>query len=283
MEFVKLNNGVEMPLLGFGVYQIAPEHCGQCVLDAIDTGYRLIDTAAAYMNEQAVGEAIRRSGVDRGELFVTTKLWIQDAGYDSAKRAFHRSLARLRLEYLDLYLVHKPLGDYYGAWRALEELYREGLVRAIGVCNFAPDRLVDLIHHNHIAPAVNQIETHVFWQRHEYLRLMQEKGVQHQSWGSFAEGRNGFFQNAILSEIGRAHSKSVAQVALRWLTQRGIVCIPKSTHKVRMAENLNVFDFRLSDTEMERIKSLDMDTTAFYSHLNPADVERLNNIRYDIG
>lgn len=209
MEYVKLNNGVDMPLLGFGVYQIAPEICEQCVLDAIETGYRLIDTAAAYMNEQAVGAAIRSSSVARGELFVTTKLWVQDAGYDGTKRAFYRSLDRLGLEYLDLYLVHKPLGDYYGAWRALEELYKEGLIRAIGVCNFSPDRLVDLIHHNEIVPMVNQIETHVFWQRDEYQRLMQKKGVQHQSWGTFVEGRNGFFQNEILREIGEAHHKSI--------------------------------------------------------------------------
>lgn len=181
MEFVKLNNGIDMPLLGFGVYQIAPENCAQCVSDAIETGYRLIDTAAAYQNEQAVGAAIRRSGVALEELFVTTKLWIQDAGYDSAKRAFYRSLNRLGLEYLDLYLIHKPLGDYYGAWRALEELYHEGVVRAIGVCNFSADRLVDLIYHNEVVPMVNQIETHVFWQRGEYQRLMQKKGVRHQS------------------------------------------------------------------------------------------------------
>lgn len=282
MEFVKLNNGVNMPLLGFGVYQIAPENCEQCVLDAIETGYRLIDTAATYMNEQAVGTAIRRSSVARGELFVTTKLWIQDAGYDETKRAFYRSLDRLGVEYLDLYLIHKPLGDYYGAWRALEELYKEGLIRAIGVCNFSPDRLVDLIHHNEIVPMINQIETHVFWQRDEYQRLMQEKGVQHQSWGTFVEGRNGFFQNEVLREIGEVHHKSIAQVALRWLTQRGVVYIPKSTHKERMAENFNIFDFKLSAEEMERIKSLDLDTTAFYSHENPNDVERLNNIQYDI-
>lgn len=282
MEFVKLNNGIDMPSLGFGVYQIAPENCQQCVSDAIETGYRLIDTAAAYMNEQAVGDAIRHSGVARQDLFVTTKLWIQDAGCDKAKRAFYRSLDRLGLEYLDLYLIHKPLGDYYGAWRALEELHKEGLIRAIGVCNFSPDRLVDLIHHNEIVPMVNQIETHVFWQRDEYRQLMQTKGVQHQSWGTFVEGRNGFFQNKILREIGETHHKSVAQVALRWLTQRGVVCIPKSTHKERMAENIDIFDFRLSDDEIIRIKSLDLGTTAFYSHDNPDDVERLNDIRYTI-
>lgn len=282
MEFVKLNNGIDMPSLGFGVYQIAPENCQQCVSDAIETGYRLIDTAAAYMNEQAVGAAIRHSGVARQDLFVTTKLWIQDAGYDKAKRAFYRSLDRLGLEYLDLYLIHKPLGDYYGAWRALEELHKEGLIRAIGVCNFSPDRLVDLIHHNEIVHMVNQIETHVFWQRDEYRQLMQTKGVQHQSWGTFVEGRNGFFQNKILREIGETHHKSVTQVALRWLTQRGVVCIPKSTHKERMAENIDIFDFRLSDDEIIRIKSLDLGTTAFYSHDNPDDVERLNDIRYTI-
>lgn len=282
METVMLNNGFEMPLLGFGVYQIAPQDCERCVSDALEAGYRLIDTAAAYMNEEAVGAAIRRSAVPRADLFVTTKLWVQDAGYERAKRAFERSLSRLGLEYLDLYLIHKPLGDYYGAWRALEEFYREGRIRAIGVCNFFADRLVDLVCNNEVVPAVNQIETHVFWQHEEYGSLMESLGVQHQSWGTFVEGRNGFFDNETLKRIGLAHGKSVAQVALRWLTQRGVVCIPKSTHRERMVENLDIFDFRLSDAEMSAIKSLDTDQTAFYSHYDPEAVRRLNGIRYDI-
>lgn len=282
METVKLSNGIEMPALGFGVYQIPEEDCERCVEDAVNTGYRLIDTAAAYMNEKAVGNAIKHSGLRREDLFVTTKLWLQDAGYEKAKTAFQRSLDRLGLDYLDLYLIHKPLGDYYGAWRALEELYREGLIRAIGVCNFYPDRLVDLCCNAEVKPMVNQMETHVFWQHNGYQQLMKKFDVRLESWGTFVEGRNNFFTNSVLTGIGEAHGKTVAQVALRWLIQRGIVCIPKSTHKERMEQNLDVFDFSLSDDEMQLLKSLDTHKSLFYSHYDPEKVEALNNIRYDI-
>lgn len=282
METVRLSNGIEMPVLGFGVYQIPEEDCERCVEDAINTGYRLIDTAAAYMNEKAVGNAIKHSGLRREDLFVTTKLWLQDAGYEEAKIAFQRSLDRLGLDYLDLYLIHKPLGDYYGAWRALEELYRERLIRAIGVCNFYPDRLVDLCCNTEVWPMVNQMETHVFWQHNGYQQLMKKFGVRLESWGTFVEGRNDFFTNPVLTGIGEAHGKTVAQVALRWLIQRGIVCIPKSTHKERMEQNLDVFDFSLNDDEMQLLKSLDTHKSSFYSHYDPEKVEALNNIRYDI-
>lgn len=282
METITLNNGVEMPLLGFGVYQIPEDVCEECVAQALSAGYRLIDTAAAYGNEEAVGRAIKRSGIAREELFVTTKLWLQDASYEGAKRAFERSLGRLQLDYLDLYLVHKPLGDYYGVWRALEELYHEGRIRAIGVCNFSPDRLVDLICNVEVTPMVNQIETHVFWQHHSFHELMEQKGVVHQSWGTFVEGRNNFFHNEVLQSIADAHHKSIPQVALRWLLQRGIVCIPKSVHRNRMEQNRAVFDFVLTSEEMERIKTLDLGQSAFYSHFDPEKVEWLNQIRYDI-
>lgn len=282
METVKLNNGVEMPILGYGVFQIPEADCQRCVEEALATGYRLIDTAAAYMNERAVGRAIRQSGVKRADLFVTTKLWLQDASYERAKGAFERSLERLGLDYLDLYLVHKPLGDYYGAWRALEELYHEGRIRAIGVCNFYPDRLVDLCCNVEVRPMINQMETHVFWQHNQYQQLMEQRGVRLESWGSFVEGRNGFFTNPVLAEIGAAHGKSVAQVALRWLTQRGVVCIPKSAHRERMEQNLAIFDFKLTDDEIERIKGLDQHHSQFYSHYDPEKVEWLNKIRYEI-
>ena len=271
-----------MPLLGFGVYQIPTDVCEDCVTQALEAGYRLIDTAAAYGNEIQVGKAIERSRVPRKELFVTTKMWLQDASYEGAKRAFNRSLERLGLDYLDLYLIHKPLGDYYGAWRALEELYREGMIRAIGVCNFSPDRLVDLICNTEVVPMVNQIETHVFWQHHDFHELMARKGVIHQSWGTFVEGRNNFFHNETLQAIADAHGRSIPQVALRWLLQRGIVCIPKSVHRERMEQNLSVFDFTLSAEEMQLIKTLDLDRSAFYSHFDPEKVEWLNQIRYDI-
>lgn len=282
METTTLNNGVKMPRLGFGVYQISADICEECVGQALEIGYRLIDTAAAYGNEVQVGRAIKQSSVAREELFVTTKLWLQDASYEGAKRAFERSLQRLGLDYLDLYLIHKPLGDYYGAWRALEELYRDGRIRAIGVCNFSPDRLVDLICNAEVVPMVNQIETHVFWQHPVFHELMVRKGVVHQSWGAFVEGRNNFFHNATLQAIADAHGKSITQVALRWLLQRGVVCIPKSVHRERMAQNRAVFDFTLSADEMERIKLLDLDRSAFYSHFDPEKVEWLNQVRYDI-
>ncbi|ADV42908.1 aldo/keto reductase [Bacteroides helcogenes] len=282
MEYITLSNDVQMPILGFGVYQIETTECERCVEDAFDVGYRLIDTAAAYMNEAAVGRAIKNSGIKREELFITTKLWLQDAGYDSAKTAFYRSLDRLGLDYLDLYLVHKPLGDYYGAWRALEDLYRKGLIRAIGVCNFYPDRLVDLCCNAKIKPMINQMETHVFWQHNGYQQIMNQYDVALQSWGTFVEGRNGFFNNSLLKSIGDKHGKSVAQVALRWLIQRGIVCIPKSLHRERMEQNFDVFDFSLSDEEMNEIKKLDTHHTLFYSHYDYEKVELLNHIRYDI-
>lgn len=282
MQTVTLSNGIEMPILGFGVYQIPAEACERCVSDAIESGYRLFDTAASYGNEREVGQAIRQSGVPREEFFLTTKLWLQDFGYEQAKAAFQRSLDRLQTDYLDLYLLHKPLGDYYGAWRAVEELYEQGRIRAIGVCNFYPDRLVDLVCNARVAPMVNQMETHVFWQHNDYQRLMQQKGVQLESWGAFVEGRNGFFRNEVLQRIAEHHGVSIPQVALRWLIQRGIVCIPKSVHKERMAQNMDVFRFQLSDDEMGLIKTLDLHRSQFYSHYDPEKVEWLNSVRYDI-
>lgn len=283
MQNIILNNGVEMPILGFGVYQIADaKECEQCVYDAIMAGYRLIDTAAAYLNEEAVGRAIKHSVVPREELFITTKLWIQDAGYESAKRAFEKSLKRLQLDYLDLYLIHQPFGDVYGSWRAMEELYREGKIRAIGVSNFQMDRLVDLILHNEVVPAVNQIETHPFCQQIESAKLMKEYNVQIESWGPFAEGRNNMFQNEVLLSLAEKYSKSVAQVVLRWLIQRGVVAIPKSVHKERIIENFNIFDFKLSQEDMEKIASLDTKKSSFFSHNDPEIVKWLGTAKFDI-
>lgn len=283
MQTVQLNNGVEMPLLGFGVYQIGdPAECERSVVDAVATGYRLIDTAASYQNEAAVGRAIQRSGVRRDELFITTKLWIQDAGYERTKRAFAKSLERLQLDYLDLYLIHQPFGDVYGSWRAMEELYRDGRVRAIGVSNFAMDRLVDLIIHNEVVPAVNQIETHPFHQQIESARIMSEYHVQMESWGPFAEGRLNIFQNAVLMAIAGAHNKSVAQVILRWLTQRGIVAIPKSVHHERIQENYQIFHFVLTPEEMAQIATLDTHESLFFSHRDPEIVKGLSGRVLDI-
>ncbi|WP_288941799.1 aldo/keto reductase [uncultured Alistipes sp.] len=282
METKILNNGVEMPVLGFGVYQVDEAICEQCVSDALMAGYRSIDTAAAYMNERAVGRAIRRSGIPRGELFVTTKLWVQDAGYESAKRAFAASLERLQLDYLDLYLIHQPFGDVYGAWRAMEELYKAERVRAIGVSNFQPDRLVDLILHNEVVPAVNQVETHPFCQQAEETGIMARYGVQAEAWAPFAEGRNNLFGNEVLTDLAAKHRKSVAQVVLRWLIQRGIVVIPKSVHKERMAENIDVFDFTLPPEDMARIAALDMKQSCFLSHRDPQTVEWLGTMKYDL-
>jgi 2,5-diketo-D-gluconate reductase A len=283
MQKVKLNNGVEMPMLGFGVFQIPDaKECEESVYEAIQTGYRLIDTAAAYMNEEAVGKAIKRSGVTREELFITTKLWIQDAGYENAKKAFEKSLKRLQLDYLDLYLIHQPFGDIYGSWRAMEELYDEGRIKAIGVSNFYPDRMMDLIIHNKIIPAVNQIETHPFQQQIETQKFLQDNGVQIQSWGPFAEGRNGLFQNELLKSIGEKYSKSIAQVVLRWLIQRNIVVIPKSVRKERIAENFNVFDFELTTEDMEKIAILDTATSLFLDHRNEETVKRLSNAKFEI-
>lgn len=255
MEKVKLNNGVEMPILGFGVFQATNlTECEKSVVDAIETGYRLIDTAQSYGNEEAVGSAIKKSGIKREELFITTKLWIQSNGYEGTKKAFEQSLKKLQLDYLDLYLIHQPYGDVHGEWRAMQELYKEGKVRAIGVSNFHPDRLTDLIVHNKIVPAVNQVETHPFHQQVEIQKFLQGNSVQIESWGPFAEGRNNLFKNELLSSIGKKYNKSVAQVVLRWLTQRGIIAIPKSVRKERMEENFNIFDFKLTDKDMNAIK-----------------------------
>ena len=273
---VTLNNGVAMPLLGFGVFQMNDAaECERSVDDALVTGYRLIDTAAAYRNEEAVGQAIRRSGVAREELFVTTKLWVQDAGYEKARQAFDRSLQKLQLDYLDLYLIHQPFGDVYGAWRAMEELYQEGRVRAIGVSNFQPDRVMDLIVHNEVIPAVNQIETHPFNQQIETQRFLEEQQVQIESWGPFAEGRNDMFKNPLLQSIADEHHKTVAQVILRWLTQRNVVAIPKSVRRERIEENFNVFDFDLTPENMAAVATLDTKTTSFFDHRDPMMVKRL--------
>jgi 2,5-diketo-D-gluconate reductase A len=276
MQKVLLNNGVKMPILGFGVFQIADaEECERSVFDALQVGYRLIDTAAAYGNEEAVGRAIKRSGVEREEVFVTTKLWVSDAGYERAKKAFERSLQRLQLDYLDLYLIHQPYGDVYGSWRAMEELYGEDRVRAIGVSNFHPDRLMDLIVHNEVVPAVNQVETHPFNQQVEAYHFMREQGVQIESWGPFAEGKNNIFGNELLRSIAEKHKKTVAQVILRWLTQRGVVVIPKSVRQERIIENFNVFDFELSPEDMAAIISLDTKQSLFFDHRDPKMVKML--------
>lgn len=266
---VRLRNGVEMPILGFGVYQIPADETETAVGAALEAGYRSLDTAAAYQNEEAVGRAIAASGLPRDELFVTTKLWVQDAGEDSALRAFESSLEKLGLDYLDLYLIHQPFGDVYGAWRAMEKLNREGRARAIGVSNFYPDRLVDLIEHNEVTPAVNQIETHPFFQRADDQQLMRERGVQIESWGPFAEGRNNLFGDPTLSQLGAAHGKSVAQVVLRWLIQREVVVIPKSVRPERMRENIDVFDFELTGDEMEQVAALDTGSSLFLAHRDP--------------
>lgn len=282
MEYRILNNGVEMPVLGFGVYQVEETVCEQCVCDAIAAGYRSIDTASAYLNERAVGRAIRRSGVPREEFFITTKLWVQDAGYESAKRAFAKSLERLQLDYLDLYLIHQPFGDVYGSWRAMEELYREGAVRAIGVSNFQPDRLVDLILHNEVVPAVNQVETHPFCQQAEAAAVMASEGVQIESWAPFAEGRNNLFGNGTLVSLAAKYRKSVAQVVLRWLIQRGVVVIPKSVRPERMAENIDVFDFHLAPEDMDLIATLDTRRSCFLSHRDPETVKWLGTMKYEM-
>jgi 2,5-diketo-D-gluconate reductase A len=282
MEKVIFNNGIEMPILGFGVYQITDlAECENSVLDAIEAGYRLIDTAAAYQNEEAVGRAIKRSGVPREEFFITTKLWIQDNGYESTKKAFENSLQKLGLDYLDLYLIHQPYGDVYGEWRAMEELYAECKIKAIGVSNFHPDRVMDLIVHNKVVPAVNQIETHPFHQQIETQTFLQENSVQIQSWGPFAEGRNQIFENKLLLSIGEKYNKSVAQVILRWLIQRSIVVIPKSVRKERIVENFNIFDFTLTEEDMNAIRELDTKESLFFDHRNPAIVKRLGSYKLE--
>ncbi|MGA5507223.1 aldo/keto reductase [Streptomyces umbrinus] len=282
MQNVTLNNGVEMPILGFGVYQIPAEQTEEAVTAALAAGYRLLDTAAAYQNEEAVGRAIKNSGIPREELFVTTKLWVQDApAEENTKRAFRTSLNKLGLDYLDLYLMHQPYGDVYGQWRAMQDLNREGLAKAIGVANFYPDRLLDLVLNNEITPAVDQIETHPFFQRTADQELMREHGVQIQSWGGFAEGKNDIFTHPVLSEIGKAHGKSVAQVVLRWLTQRGVVAIPKSVRPERMAENIDIFDFELTDDQMAAVATLEAGNSLFFDHRDPAMVNWLSARRVD--
>jgi 2,5-diketo-D-gluconate reductase A len=283
MEKLVLNNGVEMPILGFGVFQVTDlAECERSVLEAIDTGYRLIDTAASYMNEEAVGKAIKRSGVPREDLFITTKLWIHSNGYQETKKAFDNSLKKLSLDYLDLYLIHQPFGDVYGEWRAMEELYKEGRIRAIGVSNFHPDRITDLIVHNEIVPAVNQVETHPFHQQIETQKFLQENNVQIESWGPFAEGKNHLFTNELLTSIGKKYNKSVAQVVLRWLTQRGVIAIPKSVRKERMVENFNSLDFQLSAEDMQAIMTLDTKASLFFDHRDPAMVKWLGERKLDV-
>lgn len=280
IETVRLNNGIQMPLEGFGVFQVPDgEVCRKAVLDAIETGYRLIDTAAAYMNEEAVGKAIKESGVNRNDLFITTKLWTQDASYEGAKKAFETSLENLGLDYLDLYLIHQPVGDYYGAYRAMEELYREGIVRAIGVCNFYPERLTDLAMHADIMPAVNQVELHPFFQQENALKNMKEYGIQPEAWGPFAEGRHGIFTHPVLTEIGKKYSKSAAQTALRWNVQRGVVIIPKSTHRDRMEQNLDIWDFSLSDEDMAEIAKLDIGHSEIVDHSDPAFIRMISGMK----
>ncbi len=277
METVRLNNGVEMPVLGFGVFQVPdPAVCERVVGQALEAGYRLIDTAAGYGNEEAVGKAIRAGGVPREEIFVTTKLWISDASEEGAKRAFETSVSKLGTDYLDLFLIHQPYGDVYGAWRAMEKLNAEGRARAIGVSNFYPDRLVDLAIHNEVTPAVNQIEVHPFFQRVDVQQLMTQYGVQMAAWGPFAEGKNGLFSHPVLVPIAEAHGKSVGQVVLRWLIQRGVVAIPKSVHKERIVENLDVSDFELTKAEMASIATLDTGVSLFFDHRDAEQVARLS-------
>jgi 2,5-diketo-D-gluconate reductase A len=282
MQTVTLNNGVKMPMLGFGVFQVKDlAECERSVVDAIETGYRLIDTAQSYENEEAVGKAIKRSGISRSDLFITTKLWIQSKGYEGTKKAFEQSLKKLQLDYLDLYLIHQPYGDVYGEWRAMQELYKAGRVRAIGVSNFHPDRLIDLIVHNEIRPAINQIETHPFHQQLDAQKFLQENNVQIESWGPFAEGKNNLFHNELLAGIASKHNKSIAQVVIRWLLQHGVIAIPKSVRKERMAENLDVFDFELVAEEMESIKTLDTSASSFFDHRDPAMVKWLGERKID--
>ena len=277
-QTVTLNNGVRMPMLGYGVYQVSNAECERCVLDAISVGYRAIDTAQSYGNEEAVGSAVQKCGVPRDELFLTTKVWISNAGYEAAKDSIHRSLQKLKTDYIDLLLIHQPFGDYYGTYRAMEEAYKAGKLRAIGVSNFYPDRLIDLCQFVEVTPAVNQVETHVFQQQKTAHEYMEKYGVQHESWGPFAEGRKDFFSNPVLTDIGRKYGKSSAQTALRFLLQSNVVVIPKSTHKERMAQNIDVFDFTLSEADMEAIRKLDEGESLFFSHYDPATVEMLTNM-----
>lgn len=280
MEYVTLNNGVKMPAFGFGVFQIAdPKTCEQAVCDALMSGYRLIDTAAVYGNEAAVGRAVRGSGIPREELFITTKLWVQDSGYERTKKAFETSLSNLQLDYLDLYLIHRPFGDYYGAWRAMEELYEAGKIRAIGLSNFGSDRLVDLVMNNKVVPAVNQVECHPYFQQKAAFEFMKEYQIQPEAWAPFAEGQKNLFTNEVLSGIGAKYGKSAAQVVLRWNYQRGVVAIPKSVHKERMEQNISVFDFSLTEEEMEQIAALDEGMTLFGSNEDPQYAKMINSVK----
>ena len=280
MQKVKLNNGIEMPLLGFGVFQMTDAaECERAVIDAINSGYRLIDTAASYQNEIQVGNALKQSGIARNELFVTTKLWLQDTSYEGAKAQFERSLNRLQLDYVDLYLIHQPYGDVHGAWRAMEELQQAGKIRAIGVSNFHPDRLADLIAFNNVVPAVNQVEVNPFNQQLQAVPWMQSRGIQPEAWAPFAEGKNNIFSNPVLKEIGESHNKSVAQVILRYLIENDIIVIPKTTHKERMKENINIFDFELSKEDKQRILELDGTESLFLSHYDPETVEYLTGLK----
>lgn len=280
MKYLKLINGIEMPIEGFGVFQIPDlAECEKAVSEALNTGYRLIDTAAAYFNEEAVGKAIEESGIKREELFITTKVWIQDAGYDKTKKAFQTSLDKLKLDYLDLYLIHQPFGDYYGSWRAMEELYEQGKIKAIGVCNFFQDRLVDLCMNCRIKPMVNQIECHPFYQRTEEMKIMQEYGVQVEAWGPFAEGKNNIFANQTLVSIGNKYGKSAAQVILRWNVQRGVVVIPKSVKKERMEQNFDIWDFELSHGDMQKIEQMDMKNSLFIDHYTAEAAKFLNEYK----
>ncbi|WP_106195846.1 aldo/keto reductase [Alkalibacterium olivapovliticus] len=278
MHTVKLNNGIEMPIEGYGVFQVSPEETERCVTEALEVGYRSIDTAAAYGNEEAVGKAIKLSGIPREELFVTTKLWVSDQGYENTKLAFETSLKKLGLDYLDLYLIHQPFGDYYGSWRAMEDLYKEGKIKAIGVSNFEADRLVDLILNNDVVPAVNQIEVHPFLQQNEAKAVMEEYGVQIEAWGPLSEGANNIFENELLKEIAEKHQKSVAQVILRWHLDRGVIIIPKSVRKERMQENLAVFDFSLGQEDIEKIATLDLGKSTIIDHHNVEVVKQLNSL-----
>lgn len=283
MQTIKLNNGIEMPLLGFGVFQMTqPDECEHAVIDALEIGYRLIDTAASYQNETQVGNALKQSGIARKNLFISTKLWLQDASYEGAKAQFERSLNRLQLDYIDLYLIHQPYGDVHGAWRAMEELYQAGKIQAIGISNFHPDRVADLIAFNKVIPAVNQIEVNPFNQQLHAVPWMQSKSIQPEAWAPFAEGKNGLFQHPQLTVIGKKYSKNVGQVVLRWLLQRGIVSLAKSIRRTRMAENINILDFTLTNDEMTKITAIDTATSAFFSHRDPAMVEWLAGRKLDV-